>query len=63
MTLALTWEDVALRIALTMLATGAIEGHSAGLRTTLFVALAACFGMLQANQLIKYRRQEFRFLR
>jgi putative Mg2+ transporter-C (MgtC) family protein len=58
MTLTLTWEDVALRIALTMLAAGAIgfdrdvEGHSAGLRTTLFVALAACLAMLQANWLM-----------
>ena len=58
MTLTLTWPDVALRIALTVLAAGAIgfdrevEGHSAGLRTVLFVALAACLAMLQANWLM-----------
>lgn len=58
MTLTLTWPDVALRIALTILAAGAIgfdrdvEGHSAGLRTSLLVALAACLAMLQANWLM-----------
>ncbi|HEY3623866.1 MAG TPA: MgtC/SapB family protein [Roseiarcus sp.] len=58
MTLSLTWADIALRIALTVLAAGAIgfdrdvEGHSAGLRTVLFVALAACLAMLQANWLM-----------
>ena len=58
MTLTLTWWDVALRIALTVLAAGAIgfdrdvEGHSAGLRTSLLVALAACLAMLQANWLM-----------
>ena len=58
MTLTLTWIDVGLRIALTILVAGAIgfdrdvEGHSAGLRTVLFVALAACLAMLQANWLM-----------
>lgn len=58
MPLTLTWEDVALRIALTILASGAIgfdrdvEGHSAGLRTTILVGLAACLAMVQANWLM-----------
>ena len=58
MPLTLTWWDVSLRIALTILAAGAIgfdrdvEGHSAGLRTALLVALAACLAMLQANWLM-----------
>ena len=58
MPLTLTWWDVGLRIALTILAAGAIgfdrdvEGHSAGLRTALLVALAACLAMLQANWLM-----------
>ena len=58
MTLTVTWPDVGLRIALTILAAGAIgfdrdiEGHSAGLRTSLLVALAACLAMLQANWLM-----------
>lgn len=58
MTLDLTWTDAALRIFLTMLAGAAIgferseKGHTAGLRTTLLVALAACLAMLQANWLI-----------
>jgi putative Mg2+ transporter-C (MgtC) family protein len=58
-TLTLIWADVALRIALTILAAGAIgfdrdvEGHPAGLRTALLVALAAaCLAMLQANWLM-----------
>ena len=58
MTLTVTWPDVGLRILLTILAAGAIgfdrdiEGHSAGLRTSLLVALAACLAMLQANWLM-----------
>src|ERR1700722_975451 len=58
MILTVTWPDVGLRIALTVLAAGAIgfdrdvEGHSAGLRTSLLVALAACLAMLQANWLM-----------
>jgi putative Mg2+ transporter-C (MgtC) family protein len=58
MPLTLTWEDIALRIALTILASGAIgfdrdiEGHSAGLRTTILVGLAACLAMVQANWLM-----------
>ena len=58
MTLTVTWPDVGLRIALTILAAAAIgfdrdiEGHSAGLRSSLLVALAACLAMLQANWLM-----------
>jgi putative Mg2+ transporter-C (MgtC) family protein len=53
-----TWPDIAVRLALTMLA-GAIlgldrgaRGHAAGLRTTILVALAAAVAMVQANILL-----------
>jgi putative Mg2+ transporter-C (MgtC) family protein len=58
MPLTLTWTDVGLRIVLTILTGAAIgydrdvEGHPAGLRTTILVALAACLSMLQANWLM-----------
>ena len=58
MPVTLTWPDVGLRILLTVLAGGAlgfdrsVEGHPAGVKTTLLVALAACLSMLQANWLI-----------
>jgi putative Mg2+ transporter-C (MgtC) family protein len=58
MPLALTWADIGLRIVLTILAAAAIgydremEGHAAGLRTVILVALAACLAMLQANWLM-----------
>lgn len=58
MPLTLTWTDVAVRIALTILAGAAIgfdrgeRGHAAGLRTTILVALAACLSMVQANLLM-----------
>jgi len=58
MPLTLTWADVGLRVVLTMLAAAAIgydrdvEGHPAGLRTTILVALAACLSMVQANWLM-----------
>jgi len=58
MPLTLSWTDVALRIALTVVAAGAIgydrgeRGRPAGLRTTLLVALAACLAMIQANLLM-----------
>lgn len=54
----LTWQSVALRLLLTVLASGIIgfdrgeRGHSAGLRTNLLVGLAACVAMIQANWLI-----------
>ncbi|SDP71335.1 putative Mg2+ transporter-C (MgtC) family protein [Phyllobacterium sp. YR620] len=54
----LTWEDIAIRLGLTVVA-GAIigfnreaSGHAAGLRTTLLVGLAACMAMIQANLLL-----------
>lgn len=53
-----TWYDIALRLALTMLA-GAIvgfnrgvRGEAAGLRTTILVGLAASVAMIQANILL-----------
>lgn len=53
-----TWTDIAIRLALTMLA-GAIiglnrgaRGHAAGFRTTILVALAASVAMIQANVLL-----------
>jgi MgtC family len=50
--------DVGLRVLLAMMAAVAlgydrrVESHPAGMRTTLLVALAACFAMIQANWLI-----------
>ena len=53
-----TWTDIAVRLALTMLA-GAIiglnrgaRGHATGFRTTILVALAASVAMIQANILL-----------
>jgi putative Mg2+ transporter-C (MgtC) family protein len=53
-----SWGDIALRLALTILA-GAIigfnrgvRGHAAGLRTTILVGLAASAAMIQANILL-----------
>jgi putative Mg2+ transporter-C (MgtC) family protein len=58
MPVALTWTDIGLRLALTVLA-GALlgwdrsaKGHSAGLKTTLMVGLAACLAMIQTNWLL-----------
>ncbi|MBX3213145.1 MAG: MgtC/SapB family protein [Labilithrix sp.] len=58
MPVALDWRDVAVRLALTVIA-GALfglnrEGHGgpAGLRTTILVCLAASTAMLQANALL-----------
>ncbi|RUM25606.1 MgtC/SapB family protein [Rhizobium vallis] len=53
-----SWWEIALRIALTVVAGGLIGldrergGHSAGFRTTILVALAACLAMIQANLLL-----------
>ncbi len=58
MSLTLTLLDVALQILLTIavgLALGvdrSVEGHPAGAKTTVLVALAACMAMLQANWLM-----------
>jgi putative Mg2+ transporter-C (MgtC) family protein len=53
-----TWEDIALRLALT-LAAGALigfnreaHGHAAGLRTTMLVCLAASVAMILANVIL-----------
>jgi putative Mg2+ transporter-C (MgtC) family protein len=54
----LSWEQVALRLALTMVAGALIginrteRGRPAGLRTTLLVCLAASVSMIQANLLM-----------
>jgi putative Mg2+ transporter-C (MgtC) family protein len=54
----LTWYAIALRLALTAVAAAIVgfdrveRGRSAGLRTNLLVALAACIAMIQANVLI-----------
>src|SRR5579872_4675949 len=58
MTTILTWHDFVFRLLATTLAAGIIgfnrdeRGHSAGLRTNLLVALAACIAMIQTNMLI-----------
>ena len=53
-----TWSEIAIRLALTMLA-GAIigynrgaRGHAAGFRTTILVGLAASVAMVQTNILL-----------
>jgi putative Mg2+ transporter-C (MgtC) family protein len=58
MSLSPTWSDIAIRLALTMLA-GAIigfnrgaRGHAAGFRTTILVALAASLAMILTNVLL-----------
>jgi len=58
MPLHVTWQDIALRLFLTMIAGGLIgfnrgvRGHAAGLRTTMLVALAASVAMIQTNVLL-----------
>src|SRR6202050_1914393 len=53
-----TWEDIALRLILTLIASAIIgfdrgaRGHAAGLRTTILVGLAASGAMIQANILL-----------
>ncbi|HTW88961.1 MAG TPA: MgtC/SapB family protein [Candidatus Binataceae bacterium] len=53
-----TWEDIALRLIITMIASAIIgfdrgaRGHAAGLRTTILVGLAASVAMIQANILL-----------
>lgn len=54
----LTWSAIILRLLVTFACAGILgfdrdqRGHSAGLRTTLLVGLAACLSMIQANWLI-----------
>src|SRR5665213_773193 len=53
-----TWQDIAVRLALTMIAGATIgfnrgaRGHAAGFRTTILVGLAAAVAMIQANLLL-----------
>jgi putative Mg2+ transporter-C (MgtC) family protein len=53
-----SWSDIAIRLALTMLAGAVIgfnrgaRGHAAGFRTTILVGLAASVAMIQANILL-----------
>jgi putative Mg2+ transporter-C (MgtC) family protein len=53
-----TWEDIAVRLVLTVLAGALIgfnreaKGHAAGLRTTILIGLAASLAMIQANILL-----------
>lgn len=58
MPLALTWSEIGIRLLCTILAGTLLglnrseRGHSAGLRTSLLVSLAACLAMLQVNWLL-----------
>jgi putative Mg2+ transporter-C (MgtC) family protein len=53
-----TWDDIALRLLLTVVAgtliglNRGLRGHAAGLRTTILVGLAASVAMVQANILL-----------
>ncbi len=53
-----TWQDIALRLGLTLIASGIIgvnrseRGHATGLRTTILVSVAAAVSMIQANLLL-----------
>src|ERR1700733_5971146 len=55
----IVWQQIALRLALTLIAGGLLgversrSGHFAGLRTTLLVTLAASISMIQMNLLIQ----------
>jgi putative Mg2+ transporter-C (MgtC) family protein len=61
MPLTLSWQEIALRLALSALAGGLIgldrgeHGRPAGLRTTLLVCLAAAVAMIQVNLLLALR--------
>jgi putative Mg2+ transporter-C (MgtC) family protein len=58
MPISITWQQIALRIALTLVASFLIgydrdeHGKTAGIRTTMLVCLAATLAMLQANLLM-----------
>jgi putative Mg2+ transporter-C (MgtC) family protein len=64
MPLSPTWQDILLRLFLTVLAGALIgfdreaRGHAAGLRTTILVALAAAIAMIQANILLPVSGKE-----
>ncbi|HLH13025.1 MAG TPA: MgtC/SapB family protein [Methylovirgula sp.] len=53
-----TWQEIALRLILTLVAgvvigmDRGVKGHAAGLRTTILVGLAASVAMIQANLLL-----------
>src|SRR5271170_6715244 len=55
MPVVITWQDIALRLGLAVVAGTLVglnrgeHGRPAGLRTTLLVCLAACIAMIQAN--------------
>ncbi len=58
MPLALTWQEIAIRLSLSVVA-GALlgldrgeHGRPAGMRTTLLVCLAACIAMIEVNLLL-----------
>jgi putative Mg2+ transporter-C (MgtC) family protein len=61
MPVTLTWQEIAVRLVLSVLAGGLIgldrgeHGRPAGLRTTLLVCLAAAIAMIQANLLLATR--------
>ena len=63
MPVTVTWDDLALRLALTVVAGALIglnreeHGRPAGLRTTLLVCLAASVAMIQANSAAADERQ------
>jgi hypothetical protein len=58
MPLTLTWREIALRLALSLIAAALIgldrgeHGRPAGLRTTLLVCLAACVAIIQTSLLL-----------
>jgi putative Mg2+ transporter-C (MgtC) family protein len=58
MSTTLGWDEIALRLLMTLVAGGLIgldrgeHGHAAGLRTTILVCLAASISMIQANLLL-----------
>jgi len=58
MSLHLTWPEIAIRLLCSFVAGGLIginrseHGHTAGLRTSILVTLAACVAMLQVNLLL-----------
>jgi putative Mg2+ transporter-C (MgtC) family protein len=59
MPLEITWYDIALRLALTIIASAVLginrteRGRAAGLRTTILVCLAASVSMIQCNLLLQ----------
>ncbi len=58
MPLLVGWDDIAIRLLLTVVASAAMgldrgaRGHAAGLRTTILVGLAAAVAMIQMNMLL-----------